>query len=268
MSERGTHTLESDDDWRELLTHGHRLTGVLRRGMRLLPSSPRCTLCHSPFAGPGGQVMRFTGFAPSRKNPRMCNACFEKAPLGGAEVETAILFADIRNFTAFSESRSPSEVAALLNRFYRVATDELASREALIDKLSGDGVMAIFVPGFAGSDFVRKAADAAEALLRGVGFGSSEGAWLPLGAGVDYGTAFVGNVGSGDVKDFTAIGDVVNTASRLQGEAAAGQLVISDRVFARLGGPPPDARSAEFELRGKSETVRAWIVDRNAPPAS
>lgn len=66
------------------------------------------------------------GFAPSRKNPRYCMECFEKAPHGGAEVDAGILFADIRGFTTFAESRAPKEVARLLNRFYRLATGVLA----------------------------------------------------------------------------------------------------------------------------------------------
>src|SRR5439155_24537312 len=100
-------------------------------------------------------------------------------------------------------------------------------------------------------------------LLRGVGFGLGEEPWLPLAIGIDYGLASVGNVGSGEVKDFTAIGDVVNTAARLQAGADAGQIVMSERVRAELQEPPPEAAAVKLQLKGKAEPVRAWVV---APP--
>jgi adenylate cyclase len=81
-----------------------------------------------------------------------------------------------------------------------------------------------------------------------------------LGAGIDYGLASVGNVGSGEVKDFTAIGDVVNTAARLQSCAEAGHLVMSDRVHANLDEPHPEATPVELQLKGKAKPVAAWVV--------
>ena len=200
------------------------------------------------------------GFAPSRKNPRYCMECFEKAPHGGAEVDAGILFADIRGFTTFSESRAPEEVTRLLNRFYRLATNVLAGHGAIIDKLVGDEVMAIFVQGLAGPSYVDHMVQASEELLRGAGFGVSGEPWLPLGIGLDHGIAFVGNVGAEAVKDFTAIGDVVNTASRLQGEAGAGQIVMSERVHSMMERSYVHERSVDLELRGKTEPVRAWVV--------
>jgi adenylate cyclase len=89
---------------------------------------------------------------------------------------------------------------------------------------------------------------------------AAAGPLLDIGIGLDYGRAFVGNVGSGEVKDFTAIGDVVNTAARLQGVAAAGEAVISERVCAVAGGLPPDAVERTFELKGKSAPERAYVL--------
>ncbi len=172
-----------------------------------------------------------------------------------------MLFADIRGFTALAESKPPEQVARLLNRFYAVATDELCDRDAVIDKLMGDEVMALFLPGMTGPGCFHKMASAAEGLLRGVGCGSSEGPWLSLGIGVDFGPAFVGNVGSGEVKDFTAIGDVVNTAARLQGEAKSGQIVLSERVYQEVAERYPEATRVELELKGKSEPVAARVVE-------
>src|SRR5437764_13518307 len=89
-------------------------TGVMRR----LPGDPRCVICQAPYGGVGGRMMGRFGFGPSRKNPRICNACFEKAPMGGVAMDVGILFADVRGFTSLAERRAPDAVATLLNRFY------------------------------------------------------------------------------------------------------------------------------------------------------
>jgi len=167
----------------------------------------------------------------------------------------------VRGYTSFAETRDPADVARLMNRFYSVATSVLAAHEAVIDKLIGDEVMALFIRGFAGEEFLPKMASSAEALLRRVGYGSDSGPWLALGVGVDYGRAFVGNVGSGDVKDFTALGDVVNTAARLQSEARPGQIMMSERVCEAMPGRHPDAARVELTLKGKSEPVAARVIE-------
>src|SRR3954447_12439521 len=223
-----------------------------------MPSAPRCKLCMSPFAGMG-RVLPGPNFSPSRKNPNFCQRCFEQAPLGCREMEVGVLFADVRGYTTLSESRPTAEVTELLNRFYALATDVLVHHDAVIDKLIGDEVMALFIPSWTPAA-TSHMLHAAEDLLRGVGFGSDQGPWLPLGIGIDYGPASVGNVGSGEIKDFTAIGDVVNTAARLQACAEAGQLVMSERVRANLQGPRPEGMAVQFQLKGKAEPVAAWVL--------
>jgi adenylate cyclase len=235
----------------------------VRRFNRAIPAGPRCKLCMRPFGG-FGRVLPGGGFSPSRKNPNFCKSCFEQAPVGCREMEVGVLFADVRGYTALSESRPSAELTELMNRFYALATNVLVRHDAVIDKLIGDEVMALFIPSWTPSA-TSHMLQAAEDLLRGVGFGSDEEPWLPLGIGVDYGPASVGNVGSGEVKDFTAIGDVVNTAARLQALAEAGQLVLSERVRANLQGPPPEAAAVEFHLKGKAEPVRAWVVSPDPP---
>ena len=140
-------------------------------------------------------------------------------------MEIGVLFADVRGFTSLAEQIAPKDVAQLLNRFYGSAT-AILSRSAIIDKLVGDEVMALYLPPLLvegwEEDMLRDASD----LLAAVGFASSTEPWLQLGIGLDVGRAFVGNVGAGDVKDFTALGDVVNTAARLQSSAEAGQIRV------------------------------------------
>lgn len=233
-------------------------TRMIGRVLRTLPGDPRCHLCHAPYGGFGGRIVKRIGFGPSRKNPNLCDMCFEKAPMGGVEMETGVLFADIRGFTAQAERMAPGEVATLLNRFYKAATGVL-SRHAIIDKLVGDEVMALYLPYLLserwGDDMVADAAD----LLASVGYGSDDGPWLRVGIGLDVGDAYVGNVGSGEVKDFTAIGDVVNTAARLQGIAGEGQVVMSERLFGVLA-EPPSCEATEVELKGKSDAQRVRVI--------
>ncbi len=169
----------------------------------------------------------------------------------------------MRGYTSLAENSNPEDVARLMNRFYAVATHILAARDAVMDKLIGDQVMALFIRGFAGEGYIDKMASSAEALLRDAGYGRGE-AWLPLGVGLDFGPAFVGNVGSGEVKDFTALGDVVNTAARLQAQAAAGQIVMSERVYQAASDRWPGAAAVQLELKGKSEPVPARVVEIGA----
>jgi adenylate cyclase len=263
MAEKLSKEEKMREGWRRALAEGDMGSRSMRRIFRLLPSSPRCGMCMAPFKGLGALLLKPTPFTSrSRKNPNWCKVCFEASPLGGAEVETGVLFADIRGFTSYSEGRSPEEVARLLNRFYGVATGIFAAQDAVIDKLAGDEVMALWLPGFAGRDtYIEKMLTGAEQLLHAVGFGSPQGPWLPLGLGLDWGPAFVGNVGSGEVKDFTALGDVVNTAARLQAQARPGQIVMSERVYAAAAGRYPETPLLRLELKGKSEPVAARIVD-------
>jgi adenylate cyclase len=248
------------------LMQSHR-TRTFTRVMRKLPSSPRCALCNAPYAGFGGRIVRRFGFGPSRKNPRLCNVCFEKAPMGGSEMDVGVLFADIREFTSLAERSEPERMAELLNRFYATATEVLC-HHAIIDKLVGDQVMALYVPMLFDDDVAEHMVDDARALLSAAGYGTDDEPWVKLGVGLDYGQAFVGNVGAGEVKDFTAIGDVANTASRLQGAAASGEIVISSRVHALAKDRAPEATSRELMLKGKVEPETAMVVDMNATKAA
>jgi adenylate cyclase len=248
---------EDDDLSFFRLLESHRL-GMFMRLMRRLPSDPRCAVCRAPYGGVGGKLMGRLGFAPSRKNPRLCSQCFEKAPMGGAEMELGILFADVRGFTSLAEQQTPDAAASLLNRFYAIAVEVLCEH-AIIDKLVGDQVMALYLPRvFAGEPADHMLNDA-RALLAAAGYADDQ-PWVKIGIGLDYGPAYVGNVGSGEVKDFTAIGDVVNTAARLQAAAASGEIVMSLRVHDRTGAAA-GAAPRELSLKGKHEPEVAMVTN-------
>lgn len=227
------------------------------RLMRRLPSDPRCAICRAPYGGLGGRMMGRLGFAPSRKNPRLCSECFEKAPMGGLEMEVGILFADVRGFTSLAERQTPDALATLLNRFYATAVEVLC-QNAIIDKLVGDQVMALYLPRVFPGEPASHMVNDAQALLAAAGYGEQQ-PWVELGIGLDFGTAYVGNVGSGDVKDFTAIGDVVNTAARLQAAAASGEILMSRRVHDRAGKHAAGAEPRELALKGKREPEIAMV---------
>lgn len=218
---------------------------------RRLPANPRCRLCLVPFGGVG----RLLRVRPSRKNPNFCMGCFEMAPLGGHDMEVGVLFADVRGFTPWCEGRAPETIEQALNAFYDVSTAVLAERDAII-QLVGDQVMGLFLTAFPSLEMKACAVmvRAAEELLRRLQLSETT---LPVGLGLNYGVARVGNVGGGPVKDFTAVGDVVNTAARLQACAGPGEIVMSDEVFDRVRDRYPEAAPVTLTVKGKSAHVHA-----------
>jgi adenylate cyclase len=243
-----------DAFFRALETHRMR---AFVRVMRKLPSDPRCAVCRAPFGGAGGRMMRRFGFGPSRKNPRLCAECFEKAPVGGRQMNVGILFADVRGFTSLAERSTPEALADVLNQFYEAAVDVLC-RHAIIDKLVGDEVMALYLPQLLGDGAVEHmVADAANLL-------AAAPDELNIGVGLDYGAAFVGNVGSGEVKDFTAIGDVVNTAARLQACAADGEIIVSSRAIEVTDSAGVFAERRTLILKGKAKPEHAFALTPGA----
>jgi adenylate cyclase len=253
----------SPEDWEVAWRlHEYGLGGVVTAAFRALPHSPRCVICGAPFAGPGRWIVGPLGHRPSRKNPTVCATCVEASPPGGMTQHVGILFADLRGFTERFDGVDPREASVLLRRFYRCAEDVLFP-DAVIDKVIGDEVMAIYLPALKprmeAEDVPALMLEHARSLLRAVGYGSGEPPFAELGIGLDVGEAFVGNIGQRALYDFTAVGDVVNTASRLQHEAASGEILLSERVARGLPASPPGTR-VELALRGKPAPQVAYRV--------
>jgi adenylate cyclase len=257
----------SEADWRRKLDGSDQGVRPKRRFWRSLPTGPRCKMCLRPFAGPGGAVMRMINLGPWEKNPRYCRGCYQDidSDHGGAEVELSMLFADVRGSTRLAEQMSPHDFSDLLNRFYEVAAEVLVEREAIVDKFVGDEVVGLFVPGMAGLDHAAKAVDAAVALLDATGHGSPEGPWIPVGAGVHTGVAFVGSVGDKGVSDFTALGDAVNTAARLASAAGEGEVLVT-LAAAGSAGIAERLEQRRLELRGRTEPVDVVVLRPGRSP--
>lgn len=249
----------NQEEWTRFYAQfGHARVRRIVKLVSRLPSAPRCEACGNPFSGPGGAIMRLVGKGPSRKNPRWCRMCFEMAPDGGATLTIGVLFADIRGSTALGEKSSPKAIAETMNRFYSDVTKVIV-RHGIVDKLIGDEVMGLYFPPLTpGGRYVDAMVSDARDLLRAVGYGTADGPRLEVGVGLDIGPAFVGVVGEGEVRDFTALGDVVNTAARLQAAASGGQIVMSADVATIAG--VDDGEPVELEVKGKAESVLARVV--------
>ena len=192
------------------------------------------------FRGPGGAVLRHVGFARFPGNPAICGNCIKslnKIGVYGAEIPVSLVFADIRGSTSISESMSPTEYRAFLDRFYRIASAAILGNDGIVDKFVGDEAIGLFFRGISGTQHAAAAIHAAQTLLDAVGRGdASDHGAIPVGAAVHTGEAYVGSTGAeGAVNDFTALGDVVNTTARLASEAVAGELLVSEEAAAAAG---------------------------------
>jgi adenylate cyclase len=226
-----------------------------RRIFGLMPSAARCKFCNAPFKGRYAGAVRTIGYTPSRKNPSICARCIEHAPEGGAIVPVAVLFADVRGYTALCEQLEPEKVATLVQTFYETSAAALLAQEGLLGQIAGDEIEGIFVPGLAGSNYRRKAVEAARSLVRAVRYTS-----LEVGIGVASGEEFVGNVGGGGYKDFAAVGDVTNVAARLTSSARDGQIVVDEETYREVAVAFPDTKREELLLKGKTAPVPAYWI--------
>jgi adenylate cyclase len=240
--------------WAGILLGQHPLALPYRAGRRLfglLPSPWRCKFCNAPFRGPYAGAVKRIGYSPSRKNPQVCARCIERAPEGGAIVPLAILFADVRGYTSICEQLAAAEVQTFLERFYQTASAALLAHEGLLGQIAGDEVMGLFVPGIAGGHYRRKAVEASRSLARAVRYTDCAAGCPAVGIGVASGEEFVGNVGGGGYKDFTAVGDVTNTAARLTSVARDGEIIIDAPTYEAVARAYPDAERQQLMLKGK-----------------
>jgi adenylate cyclase len=187
---------------------------------------------------------------------------------GGAEIELTMLFADVRGSTLLAEQMSASDFSRLMKRFYVVATEVLVNTDALIDKLVGDEVIGLFIPGYAGLKHARQAVRAAQELLHVTGHLDPGGPWLPVGIGVHTGIAYLGAMeGSrGTGADITALGDSVNITARLSSNASTGEILISDATYAAAKLDLGNLEQRQLDLKGKSELINVRVLGVGSHP--
>ncbi|MFL5580657.1 MAG: adenylate/guanylate cyclase domain-containing protein [Gemmatimonadaceae bacterium] len=185
--------------------------------------------------------------------------------LGGDKRTVAVLFSDIRGFTAMSETMSPDEMASLLNEYFTEMVECVFRNGGTLDKFIGDAVMAQWGAPISAPDdpdrAMRAAIEMIEELDRLNAKWRAEGKpELQVGIGLNYGDAFAGNIGSERRLEFTVIGDTVNTASRLCGAAEGHQILLSEEMRRALTNPPQVVEVPPMELKNKSRPLRIYSV--------
>jgi class 3 adenylate cyclase/DNA-binding response OmpR family regulator len=178
---------------------------------------------------------------------------------GGARREISVLFADIRGYTTWSEDSPPEVVIETLNHYLSMAAEVIMGWDGTLDKFMGDGLMAIFNAPDDQPDHVHRAADAAIALLRAADEVTNiHGHKLSYSIGVNVGEAVAGYIGTQRIMNYTAIGDAVNLAKRLQEYAAPGQILVEEAVIKRLGNLAQARPLGEVKLKGRKKQAFAY----------
>jgi len=185
--------------------------------------------------------------------------------LGGENRDIAVLFVDIRGFTTMSEVLEPEQVVEILNEYLSLTTKSIFDNSGTLDKFVGDATMAVFNSPFDLPDYEFKAVCAAMDIVNGgkaleKTLMEKYGRTVGFGVGVNVGPAVVGNIGCEFRMDFTAIGDTVNTAARLEANAKKGQVLISDVLYERVKDRVEVAEIGEIPLKGKSKGVFVYEV--------
>src|SRR4051794_6929439 len=184
----------------------------------------------------------------------------EVARLGGVERRISVLFADLQGFTSFSEHASPADVIGMLNEYWG-ATVPIVVRQhgGLIERFAGDAVMVVFNAAIDQPDHALRATRAAVAMQAATAETSERHPdWPRFRAGVNTGPALVGNVGAAGQQSFSAIGDTVNVAARLQTAAEPGQVVLGGQTVTELGESAVVQSLGTLDLKGKSGPVAAF----------
>jgi class 3 adenylate cyclase len=182
-----------------------------------------------------------------------------QAELGGEIVDVTVLFADLGSYSTYAETRAPSEVVTMLNRYFGIALPAILEEGGVPVQLAGDAVMAVFGAPKPQADHASRACRAALTILEGteaLAAGPDQGPRFHIG--VNSGPALVGNIGSEEYRNFTAIGDTTNVAARLQGVAKPGEVVIGPQTAASLDGPFELSSLGPVNVKGRAEPTEVY----------
>jgi adenylate cyclase len=245
--------------------------------MAALQHSLICKGCweqmHVPvlLRGVASAPFRAFGIRPSRMNPNTCTICelmFTKVMRARKiTIDATIMFADLRGYTSLSQSQSPDAVSGLLDAFYDECASAIWEHDGLLNKTIGDAVMAVFNfplrrehharnAVLAARDIQRNWSERRQALVEAHGLTASE---LGIGIGIHSGELSFGEFGRSH-RDLTAIGTVVNTASRAQSVAGADQILVTKAVFDRVQPDLKDSQSKTFQLKGFDTPIELYAA--------
>lgn len=232
--------------------------------------SKECVVCGTALDGPLGSLFHLFGISRSSHNPNVCSRC-DAHLQDGSVVELTVIFADLAGFTAMTNRLGAERSYEIVSAFFAMAGKVLIENDAFIDKYIGDAVMAIFNAPIMSATHARSATTAALGIVDGVNaVSAAQGLDLQARVGVASGYARVGRVGSSDRKDYTAIGDVVNLASRLEALARPGEVILNGAAFTQVQGDYPELIAEMLPVRGFPEPVASYRIrksDRDQAPS-
>jgi len=213
---------------------------------------------------------RITGIFGRYVAPEVVNQILKNGEqglkLGGIRKEISVLFVDIRGFTTMSEKVEPEEVVGILNTYLNLTAKAIFENEGTLDKFIGDATMAIFNAPLDLEDHEFKAVKTAWAMKQGAVALYKEledkyGRGVSFGIGVNSGPAIVGNIGASFRMDFTAIGDTVNTAARLESNAKPDQILLSSSIYEKVKDRVEATYLGEIKVKGKEQGVPIYQLD-------
>jgi adenylate cyclase len=200
--------------------------------------------------------IRIKTFFERYVNPKIINQLLKQGrlELKGKRQTVTVFFMDIRGFTKLSEKMSAEEVIKILNHYFDISTSIIFKYDGTVDKFMGDCVMALFNAPTAVKDHELKAVEAAFEIQKEL----RKGGKVDSGVGIHSGEAIVGNIGSKHKMDYTAIGDTVNTASRLEGQTKAGEIAVSKSVYEKIKHKYPTKHKEKVKVKGKEKSLEIY----------
>jgi adenylate cyclase len=204
------------------------------------------------------------GLFRSYMSPSVASALIadpDQAGLGGTIAEVSVLMADLRGFTPFSERTQPAEVVAMLNAYYGAVVPVILDRGGTVTQFVGDAVMAMFNAPVRQADHARRAGAAGLRLHRAIDeVRAGRAGWPRFRVGINTGPALIGNVGSAEMRSFTAVGDTTNVAARLETLAEPGQVVIGAVTRSQIGDAATVTALGAVAVKGREQPVEAFVL--------
>lgn len=221
-----------------------------------------------PIRGPLSVLFKSVGIKKSQMHPNLCTICESNFTSVKKQkqisIATTILFADLRGYTSLSQQVDAAKMNTLLQRFYDQCARAVWERDGIVNKFIGDAVLAVFNFPLVRASHAKNAVQAAleiqnncRTLKTESGLGEKDP--VGIGMGIHTGECSIGEVGTA-YRDFTVIGSVVNLASRLQGAAAPGEIIVTGEVYRQVKEDYPAAQKKTFSLKGFEKATEGFVI--------